>query len=618
MKTTISILASLIFGSTFFAQNLSEDYLREKGVIDLYPFYHGVASGDPLPDAVMLWTRVTDDTLSVDSVAVNWRIATDTLMSNIVNSGTGYAAASRDWTFKVDATGLQPDTWYYYDFESLNKSSIIGRTHTAPVGDIDSLRFGIVTCSNYEHGYFTPYRYLEQRNDIDCIIHLGDYIYEYEVGGFSANIAGRTNEPTNEIITLEDYRIRHSHYKLDSDLRELHQQYPFINIWDDHESANDSYKDGAANHDPATEGPWIDRKSHSAQAYFEWLPIRPPVPGQPRIYREFAFGDLINLPMIDSRIEERDLQISSTTDANDPARTMLGETQLTWLTDNLKNSTKQWNILGNQVMMAPLEIFGTPANYDQWDGYAYERGRLLDSVVMNNVNNFVVLTGDIHTSWVNDIPLSNYDGSTCTGSAGVEFVVTSVTSTSFLTFTIPTSFIQSLNPHMQYIDLTKRGYGILDVNKQRVQFDYYYMDDIEDPNSGQYYATSYYVNDGEKCANQASGASSRPGPAPFYAPDPIALDAGIEENSRQTFVVMGAYPNPANENVTFQMYAEENAPVNIQVYDLQGRLMFQNNMNNVHIGVNYAQFDISSLEAGTYEFVITSGVYRVTKSIIKY
>lgn len=619
MKIVLSILTLFTLSSGVFAQQkLDPDYLREKGITNLFPFYHGVASGDPLSDAVILWTRVTDDTLTRDSVAINWRIATDTLLNNVVNSGTGYAAASRDWTFKVDATGLQPDTWYYYDFEYEGYNSITGRTHTAPVGDIDSLRFGIVTCSNYEHGYFSPYRYLENRNDIDCILHLGDYIYEYEVGGFSANIAGRTNEPTNEIITLEDYRIRHSHYKLDADLRELHQQYPFINIWDDHESANDSYKDGAANHDPATEGSWTDRKSNSAQAYFEWLPIRPPVAGQPRIYREFAFGDLINLPMIDSRIEARDLQISNTTDAMDPARTMLGATQFDWLTNNLKTSTKQWNILGNQVMMAPLEIFGTPANYDQWDGYAYERGRLLDSVVMNNVNNFVVLTGDIHTSWVNDIPMSNYDGGTCTGSAGVEFVVTSVTSTSFLTFTIPTSFIQSLNPHMQYIDLTKRGYGILDVNKQRAQFDYYYMDDIEDPNSGQYYATSYFVNSGEKCANQASGASSRPGPGPFYAPDPVALDASVAENNRQTFIVMGAYPNPTNENVTFQMYAEKVAPINIQVFDLQGRLVYQNNMNNVHVGVNYAQLDISSLENGTYQFVISSGVYRVTKSIVKY
>lgn len=612
---TIGAMASLWMG---FSQN--EEFLREKGVIDLYPFYHGVASGDPLDDAVILWTRVTEDTLTVDSVAINWRICTDTLLNNVVNSGTAYAFANKDWTCKVDADGLQPGTWYYYDFELYGNHSITGRTKTAPVGDIDSLRFGVVSCSNYEHGYFTPYKYLENRNDIDYILHLGDYIYEYEVGGYSANISGRENEPTNEIITLEDYRIRHSHYKLDENLRELHQQYPFINIWDDHESANDSYKDGAENHDPGTEGAWVDRKNNSAQAYHEWLPIRSPLPGQGRIYRTFEFGDLVNLPMIDSRIEGRDEQ-GGAAEANDPTRSLLGATQFEWLTSNLTNSTKQWNILGNQVMMAPLEITtwngSNPVNYDQWDGYAYERGRLLDTVVMNNVNNFVVLTGDIHTSWVNDIPMSNYDGSTCTGSAGVEFVVTSVTSSSFLTFSVGTSLIQSMNPHMQYINLAERGYGILDINKQRAQFDYYYMDDIEDPNSVEYFADAYFVNSGEKCANQASGASVRLGDKPYYAPDPVPNTSGVAENVQQ-FVVIGAYPNPTNDKVTFQMYADHAMPITMEVFDLQGRKVFSDQVSTIHTGVNYAQIDISNLENGTYQFVITSGLSKVTKSIIKY
>lgn len=616
MKSLFLSLFGLVLAITASAQ--SEDYLREKGVIDLYPFYHGVASGDPLHDRVILWTRVTDDTLTSDSVAVSWRIATDTLMNNIVNVGLGFAAESRDWTFKVDATGLQPDTWYYYDFESLGHHSIIGRTKTAPVGDIDSLRFGVVSCSNYEHGYFSPYKYLRDRNDIDCILHLGDYIYEYEVGGYSANISGRENQPTNEIITLEDYRIRHSHYKLDENLRRLHQQYPFINIWDDHESANDSYKDGAENHDPATEGSWTDRKANSQQAYFEWLPIRPPQPGLPRIYRSFEFGDLINLPMIDSRIEARDEQ-GGAAEAMDPSRTLLGPTQFNWLTDNLTNSTKQWNILGNQVMIAPLELFGNAVNYDQWDGYAYERGRLFDTIATHNVNNLVVLTGDIHTSWVNDIPASGYDASACTGSLGVEFVVTSVTSTSFITFNAGTSLIQSSNPHNQYLNLAERGYGILDVNKQRVQFDYYYMDDIEDPNSGQYFAEAYYVNNNEKCANQASGLTSRPGMAPFFAPDPEDLSASVgENNGAGSFVVMGAYPNPADELVTIQMYSDNAASVNIEVYDLQGRQVFKDVISNVHVGVNYAQLNLSGLEQGTYQVVITSGLEKITKAIVKY
>jgi len=613
MKSILLTIASfLAIGNSINAQ---DDYFREKGVADLYPFYHGVASGDPMDDRVMLWTRVTDDTLTVDSVMVEWRIATDTSMNNIVTSGTGYAAANRDWTFKVDAAGLQPAEWYYYDFKALGYYSLRGRTKTLPVGDIDSLRFGMVTCSNWEHGYFSAYRHLAERNDVDYVLHLGDYIYEYEVGGFSGNISGRENEPTHEIITLEDYRIRHSHYKLDADLRRLHQQYPFINIWDDHETANDSYKDGAANHTPGTEGLWSDRKENSAQAYFEWLPIRPPVPGTSRIYRDFQFGDLINMPMLDTRIEARDEQGGSA-ETNDPNRTMMGVTQFDWLTNNLKNSTKRWNIVGQQVMIAPLEFFGTPLNWDQWDGYNYERTRLLDTITANNINNFVVLTGDIHTSWVNDIPMSNYSNSGCTGSAGVEFVVTSVTSTSFISFNMSQTLLSLANPHNIYANTSKRGYAILDVNKMRTQFDYFYMDDVEDPASGQYFADAYYVNNNEKCANQASGMSSNTGVLPTPAPlSPIDWNVGIE--TKDNFEIFGAYPNPAQDEVTLQIFMNKAEELKISVFSIDGKLVFTDTFSNTHIGSNYAQLNISSLAQGRYNIVVASNNNIVTKSIIK-
>ena len=200
MKLTASLILSLLFFSVY-SQNLNP---RKSLDPILYPFYHGVASGDPLSNAVILWTRFTDDTLSTDSVEINWRIATDTSMVNVINSGNGFAHVENDWTFKVDASGLSPDTWYYYDFEAFNYHSIRGRTKTAPLGDNDSARFAVVSCSNYEHGYFNAYRYLRDRNDFDAVIHLGDYIYEYAAGGYSAGIVDRDNEPTNEIITLEN------------------------------------------------------------------------------------------------------------------------------------------------------------------------------------------------------------------------------------------------------------------------------------------------------------------------------------------------------------------------------------------------------------------------------
>ena len=609
MKKTLLLLTIILS----FSVN-AQDNIRASIDPLLYPFYHGVASGDPLSDRVILWTRVTDDTLTVDSVQVDWRIATDTSMNNIVNSGSGYTKASKDWTFKVDATGLQPNTWYYYDFNGLGWNSLRGRTKTAPVGDIDSVRFAIVSCSNWEHGYFHAYKHLKDRNDFDCVLHLGDYIYEYETGGFSANIAERVNEPTHEIITLEDYRLRYSHYRLDSDLRDLHQQFPFINIWDDHETANDSYIDGADNHDPGTEGSWVDRKAGATQAYHEWLPIRSPNATNTQIYRKFAWGDLIDLHMLDTRLEARVVQNSSA--ADDPNRPLLGTTQFDWLTNNLQTSTARWNILGQQVMMAPLAVFGLILNSDQWDGYAYERDQLFNFITTNSVDNLVVLTGDIHTSWVNDIPLNNYDNSSCTGSLGVEFVVTSVTSTSF-NLGFASSVIELGNAHVQYADLQKRGYMILDVNKTRVQGDYYYMNDVENPTPGEYYGTSYFVNDTEKCANEATTFSSNPGPLPIYAPQyPIGAPIGIEETI-DNLVVFGAYPNPIIDEVTLQFYLFQEEDVKVKLYDIAGKLVFNDIATNLSPGINYMKLNLQSIKAGPYSLVLETNFHRATKSLIK-
>ena len=609
MKKTLLLLTIILS----FSVN-AQDNIRASIDPLLYPFYHGVASGDPLSDRVILWTRVTDDTLTVDSVQVDWRIATDTSMNNIVNSGSGYTKASKDWTFKVDATGLQPNTWYYYDFNGLGWNSLRGRTKTAPVGDIDSVRFAIVSCSNWEHGYFHAYKHLKDRNDFDCVLHLGDYIYEYETGGFSANLSERVNEPTHEIITLEDYRLRYSHYRLDSDLRDLHQQFPFINIWDDHETANDSYIDGADNHDPGTEGSWVDRKAGATQAYHEWLPIRSPNATNTQIYRKFAWGDLIDLHMLDTRLEARVVQNSSA--ADDPNRPLLGTTQFDWLTNNLQTSTARWNILGQQVMMAPLAVFGQILNSDQWDGYAYERDQLFNFITTNSIDNLVVLTGDIHTSWVNDIPLNNYDNSSCTGSIGVEFVVTSVTSTSF-NLGFASSIIELANAHVQYADLQKRGYMILDVNKTRIQGDYYYMNDVESSTPGEYYGTSYFVNDTEKCANEATTFSSNPGPLPIYAPQyPIGAPIGIEETI-DNLVVFGAYPNPIIDEVTIQFYLFQAEDVNVKLYDITGKLVFNDIAANLSPGINYMKLNLQSIKSGPYNLVLETNFHRATKSLIK-
>lgn len=326
----------------------------------LAPFYHGVASGDPLSDRVILWTRITLDA-PVDPVTVSWVIATDTNLVNVVNSGTATTGVAKDYTVKVDATGLQPDTWYYYAFTHNNKRSLIGRTRTLPTGNnVDSLRIGVVSCQDYENGFYNAYNHLAKRNDIDAIFHLGDFIYEYGAG----SSIGRDHEPATEIISLSDYRIRHSQYKLDDDLRAAMQQYPFICIWDDHETANDAYKDGADNHTEGVEGAYVDRKAHSTQAYSEWMPIRMPDPSNNvKIYRRFVWGDLMETHFLESRLLARDEQISGTgtVSVNDPAvndtnRRLLGVEQMDWLKNGLSNSAARWQIIAQQVMMAPLLI----------------------------------------------------------------------------------------------------------------------------------------------------------------------------------------------------------------------------------------------------------------------
>ena len=611
MKLATSIILSLLFFSVF-SQNLNP---RKSLDPILYPFYHGVASGDPLSNAVILWTRFTDDTLSIDSVEINWRIATDTSMVNVINSGNGFAHVENDWTFKVDASGLSPDTWYYYDFEAFNYHSIRGRTKTAPLGDNDSARFAVVSCSNYEHGYFNAYRYLRDRNDFDAVIHLGDYIYEYAAGGYSAGIVDRDNEPTNEIITLEDYRVRYSHYRLDDDLRDLHQQYPFINVWDDHESANDSYVDGAQNHSPSTEGPWIERKSNATQAYHEWLPIRSPVPGDLQIYREINYGDLMSLYMLDTRLEGRSEQGGT---SSDPNRTILGQNQFSWLTNELKTSNTKWNILGQQVMIAPLEVFGATLNDDQWDGYDYERTRLYDSITLNGIDNIIVLTGDIHTSWVNDIPLSNYDASNCTGSVGVEYVVTSVTSPGLgFLGTVAGGTISLFNPHIQYTNLSEHGYMILDVSKDKVTGNYYYMNSVDAILSGEYFEDAYSVLDGENCVNQASGPTQSSKDPPIFAPEsPINGTATINDHLT-AFTVFGTYPNPFYEDLTIQLFLANDQAITFECYDITGKLVFNQEIYLLSKGLNYVKLYLSSLSSGTYSLVIKSENHYSSKKLIK-
>ena len=335
-------------------------------------FEHGVASGDPLQDRVILWTRLTPNDTSA-RLQVTWEIALDDQFKQIIKTDKVTTAKAQDFTVKVDATNLKPDQRYFYRFSFGNKFSPVGQTKTLPINPT-KVSFAVCSCANYPAGYFYVYREMAKQ-DVDVVIHLGDYIYEYGQGGYATEDAvklGRTLPADNnqEIIKLDDYRKRYALYRKDKDLQTLHHRHPFIVIWDDHELANDTWRDGAENHQ-ANEGSFLDRKLAALQAYFEWMPIRPISPDDHlNIYRQFNFGSLVQLTMLDTRILARDKQLEYTdyitasgmdfqrfqTDLTNQNRTLMGYTQREWLQQKLAQSNATWNVLGQQVLMGKILI----------------------------------------------------------------------------------------------------------------------------------------------------------------------------------------------------------------------------------------------------------------------
>ncbi len=499
-------------------------------------FAHGVASGDPLPDRVILWTRVSPTPAATPGsgvgapVQVTWRIGTDSALRSVVASGTTTTGPERDFTVKIDATGLSPDTRYWYEFALTSAGtthrSPIGATRTAPPADADvsRVRFGVVSCANWEAGYFGAYRHLLGRRDLSAIVHLGDYYYEYKTGEYTGKgHAIRVHAPRNEARTLRDYRIRHAQYKTDTDLAALHRALPWICTWDDHESADNSWLGGAENHSPS-EGSWAARKAAAERAYYEWMPVRPPADaGGLHLYRRLRFGNLLDLSMLDLRTyRDREVSVLSRK-IDDKARSITGKAQLKWLTDGLTGSTATWRIVGNPVMITPVLLppldrattgaitdvlgipeGGIPYNADQWDGYTADRARLLRTIRDKKISNVVFITGDIHTSWACDVPVdaARYRS---TGAVATELVVPSVTASNIdemikvpehtVSNAIPPA-ITALNPHIKWTDLDAHGYGVLTVTKAAVQMDWYFLRDKTQPRTGEYHGRSFRVRSG--------------------------------------------------------------------------------------------------------------------------
>jgi len=477
-------------------------------------FKHGIASGDPLSDRVILWTRVS--VAAPGTLNIDWEVASDERFGIIVARGTASTGPERDYTVKVDATGLQPASTYFYRFSMGSDNSPIGRTKTLPVGGVSQAKLALVSCSNFPSGYFNVYADIAKRTDIDLVLHLGDYIYEYGRIGYASQLAiaiDRESNPDHEILTLTDYRLRHAQYRTDPDLRALHARMAMIAVWDDHDVANNAWSGGAANHDESTEGSFAARRAAAVQAYHEWLPTRLPDPANPlRIYRSFDIGTLASLHMLDTRLIGRDRQVTLDQylagEANAPTRQLLGQAQADWLSGRMAASAGTWQVLGQQVLMMrmhiplsvaanfSLETLGdylaaqalpesarsdsqrallaqekVPYNLDAWDGYPAARDAVL-AMARTQAKNLISLAGDTHNAWAGN--LTDTSGQR----VGVEFGTSSVSSPGFeralplIANDLLSDGFKRMVDDLRYAETSKRGYAVLTLTTAEARCDY--------------------------------------------------------------------------------------------------------------------------------------------------
>lgn len=494
-------------------------------------FDHGVASGDPLADRVIIWTRATPPAPTTKAFPVAWTVADSPDFKTVIARGQAQAGADRDFTIKVDVARLKPGRDYWFRFTAGGVSSPVGRTRTLPLAGVKDVALAVVSCSLYPAGYFNAYDAVAKLDRVDAVVHLGDYIYEYGAGPNDYGTAGavkmgRLLEPKHEIVSLADYRLRHATYKSDPHLQAAHARAPWICVWDDHETANDAWLGGAENHTPSAEGDWNARKANALRAYYEWMPLREPVAGglAEAINRTFRFGDVAELVMVETRLLARTKQLDyaevpmRTVDGRqipdftafmaeraDPGRQLLGDKQERWLADTLKASADAgcaWQILGNQVVMgqvkgpdlkaamspadwaamladlpeafrpriekmAALFALGVPFNLDAWDGYPAARERVYAMIKAAKAQ-AIVLAGDSHAFWVNELHDATGDR------VAVEFGTTAVTSPGWGDF-LPNQdmgkIIADQNGEVIYSHQSAKGFTLLTLTRLEARAD---------------------------------------------------------------------------------------------------------------------------------------------------
>lgn len=491
-------------------------------------FTHGVASGEPGQDRVLIWTRYA----AAQDTPLAFELSPTQDFTQIAAGGTIDASPEHDGCCKTFATGLAPGRFYYYRFVAPDGShSDIGRTRTLPEGPADRFRMAVFSCANIGFGWFNAYAHAAAEGDFDCALHLGDYLYEYPPGTYpsTAEMApGRPVWPPRELVALADYRARYAAYRRDPDLRRLHQLYPMICGWDDHESANDSWEGGAQNHQPETEGPWSARKAAAARAYREWMPVS----DEP--WAAYEIGDLATLFRLETRLTARAEQFSlgailsgktSPEDAmaaliafregdyRDGHRELLGLQQQAWLAKGLRRSAgagKPWQVLVQQVLMGRLAtapglaeglpgdlpdyirqriLAGAmasraelPLNMDAWDGYPAARARVYEAALEAGAN-LVSLAGDTHNAWAFDL---DHEGAR----VGVEFGGHSVTSPGLESYVsyLPTGTLERAtvahNPQLKWMDGSRRGYMAVELTPREASSEFRFVAGVRDKGAG--------------------------------------------------------------------------------------------------------------------------------------
>jgi alkaline phosphatase D len=498
-------------------------------------FAHGVASGDPEPNSVVIWTRVSG---SKGPVAVDWYVASDSAMLNVVAHGQFTTDAERDYTVKPVVDALEPGKSYFYQFVVNDTTSPLGQTKTLPVGHLDRLVLAVATCSNYPFGYFNAYEAIANDDEVDLVVHLGDYIYEYAAlasyGSGTGRRIGRLHKPNGEIVSLRDYRTRHAQYKGDPQSIAMHARHPLVVIWDDHETANNPWMEGAENHQ-SSEGDWFARRAASIRAFYEWMPIRDPGPGGSRLryWRHYKFGDLASLITLESRHTGRSEQITWGPHIDDlknaaeakefydnvigaPHREMLSAQMQDFLRSELtesKNSGRRWRIIGNQSVMARRiapklnEPFFTelrsklgrsgkdmlrdlvqvgnievPGDLDAWDGYPAAREGFYQIAKDAGVQDLLVISGDSHSYWAN--ALYDADGA----SMGVELGSTGITSPRSLRVLGTEGLarwdklVAATNKEVVWAEGRYRGFIRLDITHDGAHADFVTVTDVESRN----------------------------------------------------------------------------------------------------------------------------------------